>query len=141
MRKKVGIIKRVLCLALIFLLSINSFAAIVSDNDGSAFITKVEFDSLKNSFQSQIDQYNQSIDSKIDGAIASYLSGIKLSTTHAQTIPWSSNQVTFGEIRNIDLGTHDPIIYLPTWKNKYGTRLAEMIGSHTAAYTTSNLQK
>ena len=34
----------------------NSFAAVVSDNDGSAFITKAEFDSLKNTFQSQIDQ-------------------------------------------------------------------------------------
>ena len=51
----------------------------VSDNDGSAFITKAEFDSLKNNFQSQIDQYNTSIDSKIDGAIASYLAGVKVS--------------------------------------------------------------
>ena len=50
----------------------------MSDNDGSAFITKAEFDSLKNNFQSQIDQYNTSIDSKIDGAIASYLSGINI---------------------------------------------------------------
>ncbi len=57
-------------------MSIESFAAVVSDNDGSAFITKAEFDSLKNNFQSQIDQYNTSIDSKIDGAIASYLAGI-----------------------------------------------------------------
>ena len=32
---------------------------------------------MKNSFQSQIDQYNTSIDSKIDNAIASYLAGIK----------------------------------------------------------------
>ena len=52
--------------------------AVVSDNDGSAFITKAEFDSLKNNFQAQIDQYNTSIDSKIDGAIASYLAGIKV---------------------------------------------------------------
>ena len=50
----------------------------VSDNDGSAFITKAEFDSLKNDFQSQIDQYNTSIDNKIDSAIASYLSGVKV---------------------------------------------------------------
>ena len=65
-------------LFLVFLLSIESFAAVVSDNDGSAFITKAEFDSLKNNFQNQIDQYNTSIDSKIDGAIASYLAGIKV---------------------------------------------------------------
>ena len=61
---------------LIFILSINCFAVAVSDNDGSAFITKAEFDSLKNNFQSQIDQYNSSIDAKIDAAIAAYLAGI-----------------------------------------------------------------
>ena len=63
----------------------------VSDNDGSAFITKAEFDSLKNNFQNQIDQYNTSIDSKIDGAIASYLAGIKVSkeTTYSvETSDW-----------------------------------------------------
>ena len=50
------------------------------------FITRAEFDSLKNNFQSQIDQYNSSIDSKIDGAIASYLAGIKLSQTQSFNI-------------------------------------------------------
>ncbi len=39
---------------------------------------KEEFDSLKNDFQFQIDQYNTSIDSKIDGAIAAYLAGIQI---------------------------------------------------------------
>ena len=63
---------------MVLLLSIETFAAVVSDNDGSAFITKAEFDSLKNDFQSQIDQYNTSIDAKIDGAIAAYLAGIKM---------------------------------------------------------------
>ena len=70
--------KKALCLIFAFLLSINSFAAVVSDNDGSAFITKAEFDSLKSNFQSQIDSYNIAIDSKIDYAVASYLAGIKL---------------------------------------------------------------
>ena len=70
--------KKALCLIFAFLLSIESMAAVVSDNDGSAFITKAEFDSLKNNFQSQIDQYNTSIDSKIDVAISSYLSGIEV---------------------------------------------------------------
>lgn len=65
-----------------FLLCIESFAAVVSDNDGSAFITKSEFDSLKNNFQAQLDSYNTSIDSKIDNAIASYLSGITMDTQH-----------------------------------------------------------
>ena len=66
-------------------MSIESFAAVVGDNDGAAFITKTEFDSLKNNFQSQIDQYNTSIDSKIDGAIASYLSGLQIQ--HEKKLP------------------------------------------------------
>lgn len=82
MRKKVGLIKRIFTLLLVVLMSINSFAAIVSDNDGSAFITKAEFDALKSSFQAQIDTYNHSIDSKIDGAIASYLAGVSISSLY-----------------------------------------------------------
>ena len=58
--------------------------AIVSDNDGAAFITKAEFDSLKNQFQNMIDSYNGGIDAKIDAAIASYLAGIK--TTNKESI-------------------------------------------------------
>ena len=50
----------------------------MSDNDGSAFISKAEFDSLKNSFQAQLDSYNNGIDNLIDAAIASYLSGLKI---------------------------------------------------------------
>ena len=76
-KRKMG--KKALCLIFAFLLSINSFAAVVSDNDGSAFITKAEYDSLKNNFQSQLDSYNTGIDSKIDNAISSYLAGIKTS--------------------------------------------------------------
>ena len=81
MRKSTRIVKKLLALFLVVLMSIESFGAVVSDNDGSAFITKAEFDSLKNNFQSQIDQYNTSIDSKIDGAIASYLAGINVAKT------------------------------------------------------------
>ena len=79
--------KKALCLIFAFLLSINSFAAVVSDNDGSAFITKAEFDSLKNNFQSQLDSYNSGIDSKIDSAIAGYLAGITVTT--APEVLWS----------------------------------------------------
>ena len=53
-----------------------NFAAIVSDNDGSAFITKNEFEALKSDFASQITSYNNSIDGKIDGAIAAYLAAM-----------------------------------------------------------------
>ncbi len=85
MKRSSGFIKRRLALALMLLLSIESFAAVVGDNDGAAFITKAEFDSLKNDFKSQLDRYNSSIDNKIDGAIESYLSGIKLSKTSTYT--------------------------------------------------------
>lgn len=95
--------KRMVALFLVLLLSINSFAAVVSDNDGSAFITKAEFDSLKNDFQSQIDQYNTSIDAKIDGAIASYLAGINISKTETKnllTYNWGSYTIKNGSLAN-----------------------------------------
>ena len=77
-KRRQKLLKRVFTSLLMIILSLDSFAAIVSDNDGSAFVTKSEFDSLKRNFADQIENYNTSIDSKIDGAIASYLSGIKL---------------------------------------------------------------
>ena len=86
MNKGIRLVKKMVALFLVLFLSIESFAAVVSDNDGSAFITKAEFDSLKNNFQSQIDQYNISIDQKIDGAIASYLAGIKTTSTESSKI-------------------------------------------------------
>ena len=70
-------IKSFLVLLLVFIYSLNTYSAVVSDNDGSAFITKAEYDSLKNSFQSQLDSYNTQLDYKIDSAIAGYLAGIK----------------------------------------------------------------
>ena len=75
--------KKILCLLVSFMLVIDSFAAIVSDNDGSAFVTKYEFEALKKNFSDQVENYNTSIDSKIDGSIASYLAGINLSTKTA----------------------------------------------------------
>ena len=78
---RLRVIKRIICIVFALLLCIENFAAVVSDNDGSAFITKAEFDSLKNNFQSQLDSYNTSIDNKIDNAIASYLAGISVSKT------------------------------------------------------------
>lgn len=70
--------KKLTALFLVVLISIESFAAIVSDNDGSAFVTKTEFEGLKKDFAKQIENYEESIDKKIDGAIAAYLAGIKL---------------------------------------------------------------
>ncbi len=84
----------------ILLLSYNVIAATVSDNDGSAFITKSEFDSLKSNFQSQIDVYNTSLDNKIDNAIASYLSGITVETEKDMTSLLDNNGV-YGQKINL----------------------------------------
>lgn len=77
MRKSTRYLKRFAALIFVVLININNFAAVVSDNDGSAFITKAEFEALKINFDKQIDDYNSSIDNKIDGSIAAYLAGIK----------------------------------------------------------------
>ena len=80
-------------------------AAIVSDNDGAAFVTKAEFEALKDNFANQVEQYNDSIDGKIDGAIASYLAGITLSkkselepiVSNYDLIMWQPNFKVYGQ--------------------------------------------
>ena len=79
--------KKFAALFLVVLMSINSFAAVVSDNDGAAFITKAEFDSLKNTFQSTINTYNRTIDNKIESAIQAYLAGIIIEKTEKIYLP------------------------------------------------------
>ena len=76
MGKSTRMVKKLLALFLVVLISIENFAAVVGDNDGAAFVTKAEFEALKDNFSSQIDNYETSIDRKVDGAIASYLAGI-----------------------------------------------------------------
>lgn len=101
-------IKKIISIFFIFIISVNSFAAIVSDNDGSAFVTKAEFEALKNSFSKQLDDYNASIDGKIDGAIASYLAGIKLSEAPInywdKVLYASNNKIRFTNM-TVDSGT------------------------------------
>ena len=71
-----------IALFIVALLNINSYAA-VSANDGSAFVTKAEFDALVNTFNEQMDTYQSGLNAKIDGAIANYLAG--LSSTKTET--------------------------------------------------------
>ena len=100
------LLKKLSVLTLVLILCVENYAATVSDNDGSAFITKAEFDSLKNNFQSKLDKYNTSIDVKIDSAIASYLSGVKIESEQTiSTVLRNWDNVT---IRNYEL------------KNQYG---------------------
>ena len=76
------IFKRALALFIIVIINFNSFSAVVSSNDGSAFITKAEFDALVNDFNSRIEDYEKSIDAKIDGAIAEYLAGLATASSY-----------------------------------------------------------
>ena len=69
-----------MALFIVVLLNINSYAA-VGANDGSAFVTKAEFDALVNTFNEQMDGYQSGLNSKIDGAIANYLAGLSSETT------------------------------------------------------------
>lgn len=82
MGKNIRILKKLMSLFVIFTLSINVCAATVSDNDGSAFITKAEYDSLKNNFQTQLNNYYSNIDAKIDEAISNYLTGLIITTKY-----------------------------------------------------------
>lgn len=95
MIKRILRIKGILALILVTAFSMSTMGVAVSDNDESAFITKAEFDSLKSSFQAQIDQYNSNIDSKIDNAIAAYLAGIKIITNTDMAIKPYVKQLTF----------------------------------------------
>ena len=103
MNKNKKTIKRILTIMFSLFYVVSAFAVAVSDNDGSAFITKAEFDSLKNDFQSQIDQYNTSIDSKIDSAISSYLAGINIAKTEEKGIivkNWDNYTIMNGSLDN-----------------------------------------
>ena len=78
MKKFFKLGKRMLALfsiAIMVLLNINSYAA-VGANDGSAFVTKAEFDALINTFNEQMDTYQSGMNAKIDGAISNYLAGL-----------------------------------------------------------------
>ena len=76
--KKSTFIKKMVALFLVVLMSINAFASVVDSSDGGAFVTKEEFDNMRGDFDSQLDRYSNSIDNKIDGAIASYLAGLNI---------------------------------------------------------------
>ena len=98
-KKNLMFAKSIISILLVLIIGVNSYAAVVSDNDGAAFISKAEFDSLRTNFQSKINEFNTSIDNKIEAAISSYLKGMKASketkqdnlyNRFATTVKWSS---------------------------------------------------
>ena len=84
MNKFIKLGKRILALFIVVLLNVNTYAA-VGANDGSAFVTKAEFDALVNTFNDQMDIYQSGLNSKIDGAIANYLAGLSSTKRSPQT--------------------------------------------------------
>lgn len=74
--------KKIILLCMV--LAITANAAEVNDIDKNAFITKAEFDSLKNQYQSILDKYNSTVEYKVDAAIASYVAGVTMDISHTQ---------------------------------------------------------
>ena len=64
--------KTIFILAICFCISIQTNAA-VSVSDGSAFVTKTEFDSDLNNLSNRMAQLENSLDAKIDSLVSSYL--------------------------------------------------------------------
>ena len=110
MKKFSKIGKRVLAFFLVALMNINSYAA-VGANDGSAFVTKAEFDALVNTFNEQMDSYEDSLVSKIDGAIANYLAGRSGKST-------TTKQLFFGSWKNVTSfnGDYKPTYVIPVMR-------------------------
>lgn len=113
---------------LIVALCFNNMAAIVSDNDGSAFITKAEFESLKADFDQQIESYQKSIDNKVDGAIAAYLAGLMVGSTgyftpnirDLEDVKWRDKLIRIGKVRTWTTGTNytdsdDKFVWVATY--------------------------
>ena len=82
MKKTYKMFTRLIAILSILAMSTNSFAA-VGGNDGSAFVTKAEFDALVNTFNEQMDNYAASLETKVDGAIANYLTSLDSTQTIA----------------------------------------------------------
>ena len=103
-----------MALFIVVLLNINSYAA-VGANDGSAFVTKAEFDALVNTFNDQMDGYQAGLNSKIDGAIANYLAGLSAESRVTKDIfnnSWS--------ILSCINGTYAPSFWKPDLDILYG---------------------
>ena len=65
-----------------------------------AFVTKKEFEALKTDFANQITSYNNSIDSKIDGAIVSYLASMskkKIPQTNQYAVITRAGRISQGQ--------------------------------------------
>ena len=106
MKKFFKLGKRMMALFIVVLLNINSYAA-VGANDGSAFVTKAEFDALVNTFNEQMDSYQSGLNAKIDGAIANYLAGLSSLTQQKVTPIISDSKGVWSVTTTTNSGTKD----------------------------------
>lgn len=83
MKKYMKYIKRITALLVIAALNVHTFAS-TSSNDGSAFITKADFDELVVDFNNKMSEYQSALNAKIDNAVANYIAGMSVVST--QTI-------------------------------------------------------
>lgn len=116
-------------------ISINSFGALVGDSDGGVFVTKEEFENLKRDFDAQLVRYDESLTTKIDGAIANYLNGIKITDRSAQRL------LASGDWYCVETGyTAGSSDY--TWRYKYGSpRISNFGVFNYAGYNTDGSMK
>ena len=118
------ITKRILSLFLVAILNTTSYAA-VGGNDGSAFVTKAEFDALVNTFNEQMDNYSDNIITKIDGAIANYIAAQSASNTFKRSIalPLSVNKgiLSVGKNAKLDYSYGIPTFYGWSFRTDFRT--------------------
>ena len=104
MKKIVRFSKKLLALFIVAILNINTYATTTS-NDGSAFITKAEFDSLINNFNKQMNIYRADLNAKIDNSIASYIGGLSGTTSLDISLPGYLWMKSYGDdVTLVELG-------------------------------------
>ena len=69
------IMKRLIVVFVLIAFNVNSYAA-VSGNDSGGFMTKAEFDAFVENFNVEMNDFTNSIYSKIDSSIANYITGL-----------------------------------------------------------------
>ena len=88
------IIRKSILMFMIVVLAGKTFSAVVSDNDGTAFISYSEYDSLRSDFQKVLDGFNTGIDAKIANAIAQYIKSANSETTEKVSMLFTVNADT-----------------------------------------------
>ena len=83
MKKFLKFGKKIIALFIIVLLNVNTYAT-VNANDGSAFVTKAEFDTLVKNFNEAMNSYQSGLNAKIDDSISNYLGGLSNEQVIAQ---------------------------------------------------------